>query len=84
MTPGETLRRYREAAGLSREDVALGLPTVPFNIDAFSRADWVRLMEDGVWAISGEDLGQLLALIAALGEVFADRSDAPALGSAAA
>lgn len=44
ITPGTYLRLRREAAGLSIEDVAGVIATVP-HMDALGRAGWLRLVE---------------------------------------
>jgi transcriptional regulator with XRE-family HTH domain len=62
MTPGEQLRDLREGAGLSREDLALGLETIP-PISARARADWLALIEAGVADITGQDLAAFRVVI---------------------
>ncbi|MEZ0495427.1 helix-turn-helix domain-containing protein [Sphingomonas sp. IW22] len=44
LTPGQYLRKRREAAGLSLDDVALCFETVP-PIAAAARAEWLGLVE---------------------------------------
>lgn len=44
ITPGTYLRLRREAAGLSIEDVASVIGTIP-HMDALGRAGWLRLVE---------------------------------------
>lgn len=72
IAPGQQLRAYREAAGLSREDLALGLETAPVAISARSRAELIGSIEDGVTPVSPELLGELLALVATLGAAVLD------------
>lgn len=62
MSRGQQLRQAREAAGLSREDLALGLETVP-PVSARSRADWIALMEIDAAEVTAEDLATLQELI---------------------
>ena len=83
LTPGEQLRRYREAAGLSREDLALGIFTEPELISARSRAEWVGLIENGVAPVSPEFHAELLALVARIGSALAERPTRPAAQAAA-
>ena len=82
-TRADQLRRAREAAGLSREDLALGLETVPVAISARSRADWIALMEMGVAEVTPEDLASLEELIATIAAAFASRAARPNKSAAA-
>lgn len=48
MTPGAYIRRQRVAAGMTLDDVALCLETVPYHVAAHVRAEWLAAIEDGV------------------------------------
>lgn len=58
LAPGAYIRMRREARDLSRDDVALGLETVP-HVSARSRAEYLAGMEEGRDAI-GIDAGLAL------------------------
>jgi hypothetical protein len=48
VTPGAYIRGQRVAAGMSIDDVALCLETVPYRVAAHVRAEWLAAIEDGV------------------------------------
>lgn len=81
-TRGERLRAARERAGLSREQVALVFETIPFQISAFARAEWLYSIEAGIDEITEEDCARLEAAIVALAAAFG-RPCRPAVGAAA-
>lgn len=74
MSPGDRLRAAREAAGLSREDLALGLETVPLPLGAKARADLIALAEIDCIELTDADVNRLEQLIATLAFAFADRA----------
>ena len=82
LSRGDQLRQARVAAGLSREDLALGLQTVP-PISARSRADWIALMEIDAAEVTAEDFTVLQALIGRMAPLVRRDPETPAASAAA-
>lgn len=95
-TPGTYLRQRRQAAGLSIDDVAGRIGTIP-HVSALTRAEWLRLVEADQAPIGGDVLHALRAAfpfnqrtLLALGQALragpgrrkAKRAAAPSGGSA--
>lgn len=83
ITAGRQLRDAREAAGLSRDELALGFDTVPLAISAFARAEWVASIEAGIDEITDADLALLIGLVGAIAAALGRGAPAQDLAPAA-
>ncbi|WP_242140841.1 helix-turn-helix transcriptional regulator [Sphingomonas sp. TREG-RG-20F-R18-01] len=62
MTPGNYIRKRREAAGLTVDELALRLETIPA-VSAMTRAQWLTMMETDVAPISISAINAIVSFI---------------------